>query len=88
MTEPPLQVVTFGETMVRLSPPTGFSLENTATLEMSAEASEPEGPIRAAGVSSSGGPAGRPIRTSPWPYIFIITLLCAEWIGRRRSGLR
>jgi hypothetical protein len=60
----------------------------SATLEMAAEASEPEGPLRAAGISRGGGPAGRPVRTSPWPYILIISLLCAEWIGRRRSGLR
>jgi hypothetical protein len=31
---------------------------------------------------------GRPLRTSPWPYLFVITLLCAEWIARRRTGLR
>ena len=40
MTEPPLQVVTFGETMVRLSPPTGYSLENTPTLEVFAGGTE------------------------------------------------
>jgi hypothetical protein len=32
--------------------------------------------------------AGAPLRTSPWPYLLVIILLCAEWIGRRRSGLR
>jgi hypothetical protein len=32
--------------------------------------------------------AGTPLRTSPWPYLLVIGLLCAEWIGRRRSGLR
>ncbi|MEX2467956.1 MAG: VWA domain-containing protein [Gemmatimonadota bacterium] len=31
---------------------------------------------------------GRPLRTLPWPYIMIIGLLCLEWYGRRRSGLR
>ena len=31
---------------------------------------------------------GRPLRTSPWPYLLLITLLCAEWIARRRTGLR
>ena len=29
-----------------------------------------------------------PIRTSPWPYLLLIMLLCGEWIVRRRSGLR
>jgi hypothetical protein len=32
--------------------------------------------------------AGRPLRTSPWPYLLLITLLCAEWVARRRTGLR
>ena len=32
--------------------------------------------------------AGRPLRTSPWPYLFLITLLCTEWVARRRTGLR
>ena len=31
---------------------------------------------------------GRPLRTSPLPYLLVIMLLCAEWIVRRRSGLR
>ena len=30
----------------------------------------------------------RPIRTHPFPYLLIIVLLSAEWIGRRRWGLR
>ena len=35
-----------------------------------------------------GGGAPRPLRTLPWPYLFILVLLCGEWVGRRRSGLR
>jgi len=31
---------------------------------------------------------GRPLRTHPFPYLLIIALLSAEWIGRRRWGLR
>jgi len=31
---------------------------------------------------------GSPLRTRAWPYLLVIGLLCAEWIGRRRSGLR
>lgn len=31
---------------------------------------------------------GRPLRTSPWPYLLVLALLCAEWIARRRAGLR
>ena len=33
-------------------------------------------------------PGGRPLRTSPWPYLLLITLLCGEWVARRRTGLR
>ena len=32
--------------------------------------------------------SGRPLRTSPWPYLLVILLLCGEWVVRRRSGLR
>ena len=42
----------------------------------------------AGGASSDTGQGGRPLRTLPWPYLVIIGLLCAEWFGRRRSGLR
>lgn len=31
---------------------------------------------------------GVPLRTLPWPYLIILALLCAEWVGRRRAGLR
>lgn len=40
----------------------------------------------------SGEGAGRentrPLRTHPVPYILLVVLLSAEWIGRRRIGLR
>ena len=32
-------------------------------------------------------PPGRPLRTHPLPYLLLLLLLCAEWIGRRRVGL-
>lgn len=41
-----------------------------------------------AGASDGDALAGRPLRTTPWPYLLVITLLCGEWIARRRSGLR
>lgn len=31
---------------------------------------------------------GRPLRTHPLPYLLALGLLCAEWIGRRKRGLR
>jgi hypothetical protein len=30
----------------------------------------------------------RPLRTHPAPYLALLLLLCGEWIGRRRVGLR
>jgi hypothetical protein len=32
--------------------------------------------------------AGRPLRTHPAPYLILLVFLAAEWLGRRRSGLR
>jgi len=32
--------------------------------------------------------ATRPLRTHPVPYLLLLGLLCGEWIGRRRRGLR
>jgi hypothetical protein len=31
---------------------------------------------------------GRPLRTRVWPYVTLLGLLCAEWVLRRRWGLR
>ncbi|MDP2955780.1 MAG: hypothetical protein Q8N53_05115 [Longimicrobiales bacterium] len=36
----------------------------------------------------AAGSGGRPLRTSPWPYLLVLLLLSAEWVGRRRAGLR
>jgi hypothetical protein len=38
-----------------------------------------------AGPTSRGG---RPLHASPWPYVILVLLLCAEWVLRRRWGLR
>lgn len=37
---------------------------------------------------AAAGPGGRPLRTHPLPYILVLSLLSAEWIARRRKGLR
>ena len=36
----------------------------------------------------AGAREGRPLRTYAWPYLLLIIFLCAEWIARRRMGLR
>jgi hypothetical protein len=38
------------------------------------------------GEAAAGG--RRPLRTHPLPYFLLLGLLCGEWIGRRRKGLR
>lgn len=43
------------------------------------------GPGSLAQTSRSGG---RPLHTSPWPYVALVLLLCTEWVLRRRWGLR
>lgn len=35
-----------------------------------------------------GGASGGPLRRGPWPYLLLLLLLSAEWVGRRRVGLR
>jgi len=41
-----------------------------------------------AGAGLAGELSGRPLRSHPLPYLLILILLCAEWVGRRRVGLR
>lgn len=36
----------------------------------------------------AGAAAGRRLRTHPAPFILVLAVLCCEWIGRRRRGLR
>ena len=45
-------------------------------------------PGDAEGPRVTGRGAGRPLRTHPIPYLLILVLLSAEWVGRRRWGLR
>ncbi|MGH7477345.1 MAG: hypothetical protein ACRELD_13820, partial [Longimicrobiales bacterium] len=37
---------------------------------------------------ADAGRLRRPLRTSAWPYVAVIMVLCAEWVLRRRWGLR
>lgn len=56
--------------------------------EMIPPPEEPEGPESAAFTVANDERLERPVRTYPWPYLVVITLLCIEWIIRRRTGLR
>ncbi len=44
-----------------------------------------------AAIVRAGNPVaagGTPLRDTPWPWLLLVGLLSAEWIGRRRAGLR
>ncbi|MEQ9401199.1 MAG: hypothetical protein RJQ04_18685 [Longimicrobiales bacterium] len=59
------------------------------TMEMAATPTVPDAvdaTDRGSGIGSRG--PGRPLRTSPWPYLAVLVLLAVEWVGRRRAGLR
>ncbi len=47
-------------------------------------------PVVVAGAVGSGTAAGEApgLRTTVWPFVVIVLLLCAEWVLRRRAGLR
>lgn len=58
------------------------------TLEMLPPPQAPDLRSGAGGGIGTRGARGRPLRTTPWPYLLLLAALCAEWIGRRRVGLR
>lgn len=64
-----------------------FDVAST-TLELLHRPADTERLTGRAAPSVSEARAGSPLRTTPWPYILVLTLLCAEWIVRRRIGLR
>lgn len=44
--------------------------------------------VPATGAAGVGAPDARPLHASPLAYVLLLALLCAEWILRRREGLR
>lgn len=48
----------------------------------------PEGAPGLAAALPAGEGVGTPLRTTVWPYLLLLVLLSAEWVGRRRAGLR
>jgi hypothetical protein len=50
----------------------------------------PRRPTVRAGMVGGSAPLGEPpsLPELGWPYVLVVLLLCAEWIGRRREGLR
>ena len=63
-----------------------FDVEGyTADLRLPAIDDLSSGDLAAAGERPG---ATRPLRTHPAPFLVILAVLCGEWIGRRRQGLR
>jgi hypothetical protein len=70
----------------------------TGTGELTVEAYSPEFTRPARALELGAGPpggepdravrAGRALRATAWPYALVIVLVCAEWVLRRRWGLR
>lgn len=58
------------------------------TDELLHRAAAPEVAPTAAAPQLAGPGGGRPFRTRSWPYLLLLALLCLEWVGRRRAGLR
>ncbi len=44
--------------------------------------------LSAPSADGGAGRSRRPLRTSSLPYLLVLAALCAEWVGRRRAGLR
>lgn len=61
---------------------------SAASDEMLPAPTEPSAPTQVASALGGERGTGRPLRTEPWPYLLILSLLCVEWVVRRRSGLR
>ncbi|HSM37468.1 MAG TPA: hypothetical protein VK837_13785 [Longimicrobiales bacterium] len=56
------------------------------------EFARPAAPLEDVGSAGGDGAtraaATRPLHASPWAWLLVVALLCAEWILRRREGLR
>lgn len=69
------------------TPPTPFEVESFSDDMLRLPV--PPGELRVRAPAESAAFEGsRPLRTWPAAYLVILAALCAEWIGRRRSGLR
>jgi hypothetical protein len=56
--------------------------------ELLARPREPSLPAASERDTGGEGAPGAPLGHGPWPYLLVLLLLCAEWVGRRRVGLR
>ncbi|MDE2804552.1 MAG: hypothetical protein OXN18_05310 [Gemmatimonadota bacterium] len=87
-TTPPLPPGRYQYTVAASDTAVGTFEVEPFTGEMLHRALDPAELAVPAGERGPSARRGRPLRTWPWPYLLVIGLLCAEWIGRRRAGLR
>ena len=88
-TTPPFEAGTYAYTAVAPVDTIGgvFHVEafTDEMLRLPTDAAELTVRVRDGGVTGEGS---RPLRTWPFLYLLILGAVCAEWIGRRRAGLR
>lgn len=62
----------------------------TSSAEVSVAELHPRPPLLGSWATENGAAGLRraPLRSALWPYALIVVLLCAEWVLRRRAGLR
>ena len=88
-TTPPLAAGTYSYSAVTSADTVGgtFHVE-TFTDEMLQRPTDAADLTMRAPDGDAAAEGSRPLRTWPFPYLVILAAVCAEWIGRRRAGLR
>lgn len=87
-TTPPLPPGRYAYTVYAADTSGGDFEVETFTREMLQRALDPAELTVRAGPAGAAFAANRPLRTWPPVYLAILAALCAEWVGRRRAGLR
>lgn len=88
-TTPPLPTGTYRYRALAEEGPVGegrFDVDDRSE-EMLPVPKAPEAPPAAARATGRSE-AGLPLRATPFPYLLLLLLLSAEWVARRRAGLR
>jgi len=75
-----------GQTVAQAEGP--FTAERYAAEFMSIAGDVPARPDAAGGTETRAARATVPLHTLPWVYVLLVAILSAEWILRRRWGLR
>ncbi len=86
-TTAPADTAAPADTTAPAAPPTPFEVDSFTDDMLRLPVPPAELSVRAP-AESAASRGSRPLRTWPALYLVILAALCAEWIGRRRSGLR